>query len=415
MQINANNKISNLNKFYAFVIFLFSPVLAIILAVRQYKETWAKNIVWVFCSYYGLTFVIGNDKSDINRYRDRFEFFSTVNYSSGEFINELINGSEAGPDFLQPLIMYIASLFTSNFKYALALFGLIFGFFFSRNIWNVLQLAKGKLKWYSVFLIVIFSFVYAVWDINVMRFTLAAHIFFYGAFTVLIKEKKWGWIFVAISPFMHFTFTLPIIVLALYKILGKRPLIYFYLYLFSFFVSEINFDTIKNNLNFLPAAYREQSQGYLSEDYKKERQQLNEEKNFRGKFYQSAIKWGTALLLVSIYFRRKKLKDYKVWYGYLSFCLLFFSIFNILSLIPVMKRFLFLGYLFLVSFSFIYYQNYAEKKELKAVYIATPILAFYFIVKFRIGFEFTGLFTVLGGPVSAFFNEGDIPLISFLK
>ncbi len=404
------------NRFYIYLIFLLSPIFSVILAAIRYKEVWAKNVIWLFGGYFGFTFVIGNAKSDVNRYKEQFESFISLRTTFSQFTYDIIYGRDAELDFLQPLISYVVSQFTDNFRYALLVFGFIFAFFLSRNIWNVLSFAKGRLKIYSIFFIIVFSFIYAIWDINVLRFSLAAHIFFYGAFNLLAKEKKWGWIFMAISPLMHFTFGMPLIALFLYKmIIGNRPVIFFIFFISSFFISELDLNALKSNLTFLPQSYQEKSEGYVNENYKENREQSNEEKNFRGKYYQAAIKWATALLLINIYTRRKNIKKEKIWYNYMCFCLFYFSIFNVLSAIPVMKRFLFTGYLLLIPLIFVYYQNFAEKKDRKILYIAVPMLAFYFIMKFRTGLEFIGLFTVLGGPIPAFFNEGDIALINFLK
>jgi len=402
------------NRILALLIFLLSPLLAVVVAAKQYREVWAKNIVWLFAAYYGFTFVIGNQESDVNRYKVTFEELAAKRLGLGQFIDSLFTESKL--DFLHPIINYVVSLFSNNFRVALLTYGIIMGFFLSRNIWNVINSTSVAIKYRSLFFIIPFCFVFAVWDINVLRFSVAAHIFFYGAFGVLVKKKNSAWIFVFLSMLMHFTFSLPIGVLILYKFVGNRTTIFFVLYCLSFMVSEINLGALKSNLTFLPESYREHSEGYINEDYQQERQKLTEQKNFRGKFYQPAIKWSMAILLILVFFKRKEwLVQEKTWYGYFSFVLLYFGIFNILSVIPVMHRFLFVGYLFSLSLLFIYFQHAITKADRIALKVAVPVLMFYFVVKFRIGFEFTGLFTLLGGPITALFNEGDIPLIDLLR
>lgn len=290
------------------------------------------------------------------------------------------------------------------------------GFFLSRNISYVLSYNKGKLSWYTVCFLLIFSFVYAVWDINVMRFTLAAQFFFYGAFRILIRKEKWGWLFIGLAPLMHFTFSLPLIVIVLFKIFGNRTTFYFGLYCLSFLISELNLDTIKGNLTFLPQVYQENSEAYLDEDYKEQREKQTEEKNFRGRFYQVSIKWGVAILLLLIYLKRKEwLIKEKAWYSYFSFTLLYLGIFNVMSLIPVMNRFLFTGYLFALSLFFVYFHRSSGRLQTITLRIAMPLLLFYFVVKLRIGLEFTGFYSILGNPISAIYNESDVALINFLK
>lgn len=413
MQINNNAQATASNSVYILLVFLLSPILAVFFSIRRYKEVWAKNIVWLFSAFYGFTFVIGNSGSDINRYKERFDMLVDMQMSFKEYL-ELLR-KENATDFLQPMLSYFTSLITSDFRIWVMLSGVIFGFFFSRNIWNVLALGDKKPAWYGLLFIMVFSFIFAVWDINVMRFTIATHIFIYGAFKLIVQKKRAGYIFLFLSPLMHFSFFIAIPVCILYRIIGNYTKAYFMFFILSFMVSELNLSALKSQLTFLPQTYREQSSGYLNEDYKEHRESLSKNKNFRGKFYQSSLKWSVAILLAFIFFNRKKIADKKILRNLFAFTLLFIGIFNIFSVIPSMNRFLFVGYLFAFALFYLYFNDRLTMSEKRIIYICTPLILFYFVMKLRIGLEFTGLFTVLGGPLSAAFNEGDIALIRFLK
>lgn len=402
------------NTIYIFFVFLFSPLLALILSIKNYKEVWAKNIVLLFSAFYGFMFVIGNSGSDINRYKASFEKQIDLKISLFEYIKLLFK--EDNLDFLQPLLSYIVSNFTSDFRIFLLLIGLIFGFFLSRNIWYILSAGKNKPRWFSVLFILVFSFIYAIWDINVMRFTLAAHIFFYGVFNVIIRKKKWGYFFALISIFMHFSFIMTLVLFIIYKLIGTNFIkIYFIFFLFSFFTSELNFTVIKEQSSILPQNYIEKTDEYLNEDYKEKREELSSSKNFRGKYYQSSLKWAVGILLTFVYFKTNKQTNKYAVKDLLGFCLLFLGVFNILSNIPSMNRFQFLSYLFAFALFYIYFNKLAQKNEITIVYLVLPLILFYFTIKLRIGLEFTGIFTLLGGPVTAFFSDNDVPLIDFLK
>lgn len=406
-------QIKSSNLVYILLLFLFSPIIAVYISIINYKATWSKNIVWLFCAYYGFTFVIGNTGSDINRYKSIFEKHCNMDASINDFFVSLLRGDNL--DFIQPMLSYITSIFTVNFHVFVMIVGLIFGFFLSRNIWNVLSLAKKKPLWYGILFIIVFAFIFAVWDINVMRFTLAAQIFFYGSFNHLVNKKKWGLLFIFISPFMHFSFIIAIGVYLLYKLIGNFIKLYFVCFLISFTISELNFDVFKSQLSFLPQIYLEKSEDYINEDYKEQKDEMTENKNFRGKFYQSSLKWSVSILLSFIYFNRKKIKGNISLENLLAFTLLFIAIFNILSVIPSMNRFQFMGYLFAFALFYFFFNGVINKNEKKIIIICTPFILFYFFIKLRIGLEFTGLFTMLGGPISALFNDGDIALIEFFK
>jgi hypothetical protein len=344
MDNSATSQIQRNNSNFVFLVFLFSPLIALILSVKQYKEKWGKNIVWMFSTFYGYSFVIGNEGSDINRYKKKFLLHYDMQMSVGDYFNFLM--SEGTFDFIQPLLSFITSLFTSDFKIYLLLIGAIFGFFLSRNIWTVLSLGKKKPMWYGLLFILVFSFIYAVWDINVMRFTLATHIFFYGWIKLLLHKNKWGYLFMVLAILVHFSFTIAI----------------------AFCV-----------------------------------------------FYQSSLKWAVGILLTTIYVNRKKIKDNFSSENLLAFCLMFVGIFNILSVIPSMNRFQFVSYLFAFTLFYSYFNGEINYKEKRIIYLCTPLILFYFVMKVRIGFEFIGLLTLLGGPFVALIKDGDIAMIEFLK
>ncbi|MBP6373245.1 MAG: EpsG family protein [Flavobacterium sp.] len=410
MYKNIDIQLKSSNSIYILLVFLLSPLLAVYISVLNYKETWAKNSVFLFSGFFGYTFVIGNTGSDINRYKNLFEMHCKMHLGVKDFIKTLIDKNNL--DFIQPLLSYLASSFTENFQVFLMIIGLFFGFFLSRNIWNVLSLASKKPIWYGLLFVIVFSFLFAVWDINVMRFSLASQIFFYGIFNKMIYKKKWGLLFVFISPFIHFSFFIAIGVYLIYILLGNLTKLYFVCFLVSLTIS-FNLDVFENQLSFLPQTYIEKSEDYINEDYQELKVKMTENKNFRGKFYQSSLKWAVGILLVFLYLNRKKIKEKNIE-NLFAFTLLFIAVFNLLSVIPSMNRFQFIGYM--LAFALFYPCLKGElKHEKKIILICAPLILFYFIIKFRIGLEFTGLYTLFGGPIFAMFSDGDIALIEFFK
>lgn len=414
MDNNTNSQVQTDNSNFIFLVFLFSPLISLILSVKAYREKWAKNVVWMFSAFFGYSFVIGNEGSDINRYKKKFLLHYDMQMSISDYFNFLI--SEGTFDFIQPMLSFMTALFTSDFKIYLLLIGSIFGYFLSRNIWTVVSLGKKNPYWYGLLFILVFSFIYAFWDINVMRFTLATHIFFFGWIKLLLYKNKWGYLFMIFALLVHFSFAIAIAVCLLYQILGKNFVkAYFIFFVISFFASELNLATIKSQISFLPQNFIEKSDDYLDDDYKKKRVALTESKNFRGKFYQSSLKWAVGILLTTIYVHRKKIKGNLPLENLLAFCLLFVGVFNILSVIPSMNRFQFVSYLFAFTLFFAYFNGEINFKEKRIIYFCTPLILFYFVMKIRIGFEFTGLLTLLGGPFVALIKDGDIAMIEFLK
>ena len=63
---------------------------------------WAKNIVWLFSAFYGYSFVLGNETSDINRYKIKFLAHYDLQMSVGEYIALLFKIGMY--DFIQPFL-----------------------------------------------------------------------------------------------------------------------------------------------------------------------------------------------------------------------------------------------------------------------------------------------------------------------
>src|SRR6187399_1549775 len=65
-------------------LYLLSPFLAGVLALKNYRASWAKNILWAFIVFFGFTFGAANEisgASDIFRYTAEIEKMYKVNLS----------------------------------------------------------------------------------------------------------------------------------------------------------------------------------------------------------------------------------------------------------------------------------------------------------------------------------------------
>jgi hypothetical protein len=401
---------------YVYLVFLLSPLMSLLLAFRNYRHVWSKNIVWLYSIFFGFTFVIGNTHSDVNRYKDQFREMINSGDTFALFIGKLVRESGGGSDYLQQIIFFIASNFTEDFRVVLAVMGFIFGFFYSRNIDTLFKCANYSLSRFAVLFVVVFSGLYTFWDINVLRYTIAAQMFFFGVSQYLLFKKKKPLIAAALAAMMHFSFVIALAVFVLYRLLGNRQKAFFILFVVSLFVSELNFEAIRQAARILPENFQTETNEYVNEGFAETREELNQSKNFRGRNYQIALKWATAILFIYIFvtgfFRKfQQLQLYNVY----CFSLLFLGVFNVLANIPVMNRFLYVGYMFAMIVFFFYFLVNKKLYDHIVFFTVLPLFLFYFIVKVRVGFEFTGFVTVFGNPFTALFSEGDLPIINYFK
>jgi len=408
-----NNKENN---FYAILLFLIWPFVAFLLSFKEYKKSWAKNLVWLFVVFYGFTFVILDEGMDSNVNREIFLNYASADYSLGDFLSTLY--SESGKvDVLQDLISFTVSKITDNYHVLFGVFGLIFGFFYSRNIWYLLDRSLPELKKINIILIVCFTIIVAFWQINGFRFWTATHIFIFGILPYLYEKKnKFIWVSL-LSVFVHFSFIIPVSILFIYLLLRNRMHIYFYFFLITFFLIEIDISIIRDNLSYMPDLFFDRTVGYLNEEYKSNMVTQRSSYNWLALNYGKPFKWFIFALAVIIYAKGRAIISANIGLLRLfSFALLYFGFANILSNVPSGGRFMSVANLLMVALTVLYIQAEYNLKLIRfVIYISYPAIILFLLFSIRIGFETISLFTVFGNPVLALFGENDYSLINLIK
>jgi len=83
-------------------------------------------------------------------------------------------------DVLRTFLSYTISRFTESQAILTMVYAFIFGYFFSRNIWYVFGLLKGKISFLEKVLLLALILVVPIWLINGFRMWTAFHVFMYG-------------------------------------------------------------------------------------------------------------------------------------------------------------------------------------------------------------------------------------------
>ena len=194
--------------------FLINPFLGVIEAFKNYKAPWAKNAVWLFIIFYGFT-MVSPEGMDSSRYMLKLRYLHEQPLSFESFASSIYLTQDT-VDLYEPTVTYIISRVTDNGSILFAVFGLIFGYFYSRNIWMLFEHLDIKANLLLYLMIITFAFVIGFWSLTGVRMWTAAHIFFYGTSKYLIKSNKKGLLIAALSILVHFSFILPCIVLGVY-------------------------------------------------------------------------------------------------------------------------------------------------------------------------------------------------------
>jgi hypothetical protein len=406
------------NAVYILGLFVLSPFLSLLVAIKNYKVSWAKNVVWLFVAFYGYTMVISNEGMDASFYRDDFLRISQLDITIDNF-NRLLNTEEESyVDIMQPLISFTISRFTSDHRILFLVFGIVFGYFYSRNIWYLIENTGAGFRKEIIPFIITFAVIVGFWQINGFRMWTAAHIFFFGAIRYLYEGKKQGFLVAALSILVHFSFVLPTVLLVIHLIFKNRVHLFFWLFVATFFISEINL-TIVNELlsSFVPDMLLSRVKGYTNEEYAESINQSLQQNSWHAILYGKALRWVIVCFISFIYFRTLRfIKSDNALFTLYSFTLLFMAIANLLSLVPSGGRFSIVASMFAVTVIVLSLCKVPEGNVLKRlVPLGIPALILYCTVALRKGFDTIGITTILGNPLVAIYADIEIALIEFIK
>jgi len=408
--------------YYAGFLFLIWPFLSLVTAFKNYNKPWAKNILWAFIAFYGFTFgVVPGSEADIVRYIAGFQNWYTQRIGFVEAVEYFL--STRNLDVLNFTIQITLSRFTDNQAMLTLTYALFFGYFFSRNIWYLLDHMEGRLMFFTILLLTCFFFIVPIWNINGFRMWTATHIFLYGLLPYLFENRK-DKLWVSFSSILvHFSFIIPLTILVGYMIAGNWLALYFGIYVVSFFISEIDIGFINQYVEaYTPERFQERTVYYRVEGSDLEGLPTAEQsfqRNWYMRWYQPGLRWAIAACMFVIFLGsgRKFIQERPGLCNLFCFSLLFFSFANIVSSLPSLGRFLSLAMLIAMACIILYAQQRPEDKQIRYVIVASlPALFLFILVSIRVGLLSVSATSILGNPIIALFTTGEnISLEAFLR
>ncbi len=405
------------------LIFLFFiwPLLALIYALKNIKLSWSKNIIWAFVAFYGFTMVISGDEEtgiDSLRYRKKFIEMSKTEMTLQQFSDIFYDEEEGVLDIVQPLISFLVSRFTSDYHIFFCVLGVVFGFFYSRNIWFLLKFKKKDAHFVSVILLLSFAFIIGFWNINGFRFWTAAHVFIWSVTSYYFDKKPKYLLAIFCSFLIHFSFLFPIAIFLMFSLIGKRPTAYFYVFLLTFFVTVISSESLSSFLSDnLPSLFQKRANLYLNEDYKNNVSEQIQATNWYIKYYFTFIQLPITILVIYLHTNYRKIFGTNQQLASLfNFTLLFGAFSNVASLIPSGGRFLSLTYILFTGIVFIVVQFSKKHSYIKRLILYTsPLFFLFIIISFRLSLDTMNISLIFSNPLLAIFLNLDIAIINLIK
>ena len=387
-------------------------------AIRKYSQPWSKNIFLLFCVFFGYTFIIAQEGgADSDRYARQFISYAYSDLNIKELWQSFYAEGSNIVDIASPLLSYILSRFTNNPRILFAFYGLIFGFFYSRNIWYVLNRTKGANSLVTVMFILAFALINPIWNINGFRFNVAAQIFLYGALPFMFEKRTKGLLWAASSLLFHFSFMLPVAALFIYNLLRNKINIYYSLFIITSFAKEIDLLEIRSILFFLPDIFHTKVTSYTNPQVAEAMALADADLNWYITYSQIGLKWVLyAMATFLFFFGRSVLRFKPDVFSAFCFALLIYSAANIASLVPVGGRFIPVANTVMLPVFIIFFMSAKGLKGLTFMKVfSIPVLLLFCLVAMRTGMDYYGIITLIGNPIAAGFINDFTPLIQLLK
>ena len=403
------------NKRFSFILAFIFPVIGLFFSIKWRYKPWAKNLFWLFCSFTGLVIIFNYSSAyDIYHYATQLKDFYYADISFNELSNMFF--TKEGVDIYQFVMVYFTSRFTANAHILFFLYALIYGFFYSRNIWYVYEKKNNENKSYHIGILVLYiALIWPFWQIAGARFGTAFHVFLYGAIPYIFEKDKSKIIFVFLSAFAHFTFIFPIIVFIFFFLVPLKQNILLVIYTITLFIKEINLSLVNDFLNaHMPSFLHSRINAYTNEEYMMIRKGMSFglHVTLTNQIGNVAVQ---ILLFFSYFILKKFLSNHQKINNLFFFSVLLGSCINIFSLIPIGDRFLALSQiLILTTFVFIFSELKISNPYRKRIVPVILLLFIPIILKIRVGCDYFG-FSLFGNLITAFLVEDTMPFIEFIK
>lgn len=402
------------------------PLGSLISALKNWRQPWAMNIFWIVCIYMGAIQIflpdgaLLGDGADGGRYVMRLIEMHDDSKSLLEQIayNFVYNGSM---DYYQLIMTWLVSRITDNGHILFTCFALVFGYFYSRNIWYVMNRLDNVAGKTMFAFVALFFLACPIWKINGVRMWTATHILVYSILPYVMEGEKRNLKWLIAVPFVHFSFLYITVLSLIYVSLPNRFIsgniilknVILTVFVLSMVMSSLNIDALATYLEQIsPESYEERielySADYVLDNAKERISNVNWYVRTSGDICFWAI--NILLLLCVIGKQRNNEKDYMLYY-----CLIISALANVASQIPSGGRFITVAHLFSLAYILWRLSIFDDSLFRKVANIAFYPLLITIVFSIREGMDYYGISLVFGNFFTTIFWDNNVPIINFIK
>lgn len=377
-------KENNEDRVIKVILFLVSPILALLFSLRTLKTKSSFIIIFLFSVLFGLAFTVGkgkdsNDSIDGSSYREKFEHYKFV--SDSKFYKGLIEYftfEKGKQDYYFDTVAFYISRFTSNYHIMFMVFAIVFAFFALKSL-KFFTAEKNYSTSLACFILLYLFMINQIFNINGVRFWTAAWVGVYGIFQIFRNGKYQYFLLLLCAPFFHGAF---------WVFLGISVVAYFgrnsyklwaVLFFVSFLVSNVSLDLVRNYIDLFPTFIVKMAESYTDESY------VQQKASGGTGFYWIAATFNFLVrvymnFLVYLFIKNSKeiIDNAKTKYLF-SFLLVLMVFVNFTMAIPSLGgRYMLLSYPII---AYIWLVNFKGRKYDKVLYAMPVIFSFSFYVQ----------------------------------
>lgn len=386
------------------LLFIIWPFGAFLFALSNYSRKESHIIIMLFTGLFGYSMIAESAGLDIHRVLGLAEIYAA--YSSSQIV-EVVTGlygpdPDNAVDIYKDLVAFIVSRFTSNGNFLFMVFGLIYGWIYTKSINGLISFENGK-NIFTIILLLSFSVAFGLDQLAGVRFATAAYVLFFGIFNFLKTNKK-NYLFIAsLSLLIHFAYLSVLVVFMLFLLINRRNRIIYSILIFSFIAAGFFQGTINQIISYLGGSIEERAKLYTQLEAAEQR-----------------LIWYVALRenLMTIYafifilftkIRRIKLNENPLSDKLLHFSLLLLALSNFTNHIQhAGYRYNFVFVMFFMSYVFIFYNANKGNKLINILSLmAIPFFLLQFLYVARSVLFYSSPMLYIGNIFMIFFQETD--------
>lgn len=391
------------NSLGSYILFFLSPVLGLGNSLLRWQESYTRNIICLFTCYYGMAFFYQPDtNTDSVRYVERLVDMHESGISFQTLKSSFYQEGELNYDLYQPLLTFIVSRFTDDFRVLFGMFGLVLGYFYSRVIYFFLDNLKHRPGLWELFCIITLAFALNIGSgINGVRMHTALFIFLFGVLYYWSNSRKFYLLVAASSVLVHYSFLIPVTILIVTPITQPFRLPLYVLFLGSFGMTAIDVGVVRNFVSMIPGGFEGRVGGYLNELNPTDGEVPTILRVNVWMLHLFAI--GTTTLLLSIW--RKHMFPAHYTRG-LTFVMLLYTSVNFLSGVGSIGRFYTLCFILLVGYLMLtinWVELIDDNTYAGAALIALTLLNTAYNMRMFLGFSSLNL--LIGNPLTIWYFD----------